>query len=100
MLRSAYQPEGRQAKSDNHRTDYEGPAALQKFSGKRVSPLQASGWTKRGVRVSRRLLVTFVRTKVTRGPGVEPPLKGTPKAKGLKNELEKQPPHSTGKNKN
>ena len=52
MLRSAYQPEGRQAKSDNHRTDYEGPAALQKFSGKRVSPLQASDWTKAGAGVS------------------------------------------------
>lgn len=31
--RNNHQPEGRQAKSDTLRTDYEGPAALQKFSG-------------------------------------------------------------------
>ena len=73
MLRSAYQPEGRQAKVDNHCTDYEGPAALQKFSGNRVSPLQASGWTKRGVRVSRRFFGDFLCVqKVTRVRGGEP----------------------------
>ena len=37
--RNNHQPEGRQAKSDTLRTDYEGPAALQKFSGNWVSPL-------------------------------------------------------------
>ena len=42
MLRSAYQPEGRQAKSDVHRTDYEGPAATWYFSGNQVQSLIAS----------------------------------------------------------
>ena len=37
--RNAPQPEGRQAKSVIHRTDYEGPAARKKFSGTWVSPL-------------------------------------------------------------
>ena len=50
--RTNSQPEGRQAKSDNHCTDYEGPAALWKFSGNWVSPLQASDWTKAGTGVS------------------------------------------------
>ena len=67
MLRSAYQPEGRQAKSDNHRTDYEGPAALWKFSGNWVSPLQASDWTKRGPGEPRRRFGYFAAEgKVTR----------------------------------
>ena len=44
----ASQPEGRQAKWINLRTDYEGPAAWQKFSGNRESPLMASDWTNNG----------------------------------------------------
>ncbi len=61
------QPEGRQAKWVNHRTDYEGPAARQYFSGNRESPLMASDWTKRGPGEPRRFFGDFLCVqKVTR----------------------------------
>ena len=58
---------GRQPKSDIHRTDYEGaggPAVFQWLPG--IS-LVVTDWTnKGGLGSPQRLLVTFVRTKVTR----------------------------------
>ena len=70
------QPEGRQAKWEIHCTDYEEPAAKEYFSGCPVSPLIQTDWAnKGGLGSPQRLLVTFVRTKVTQGTGAEPPLR-------------------------
>ena len=48
-LRTISHPEGRQAKQDTRRTDYEGPAAWQKFSGNRVSKFRRVRLGKAGV---------------------------------------------------
>ena len=66
-IRSAYKPEGRQAKCVNRRTDYEGPAAPWYFSGCPVLNLMGTDWAKRGGRVSRRFFGDFLCVqKVTR----------------------------------
>ena len=64
--RNNSQPEGRQAKYVTHLTNYEGPAAM----GVSVAEQNASADVRlekiRGLGSPQRLLVTFVRTKVTR----------------------------------
>ena len=58
-----------------------GPEAPRYFSGCPVSPLLASDWTEKGGLGSpQHLLVTFVRTKVTRGPGPGRPRRGEPRS--------------------
>ena len=46
--RNSPQHEGRQAKWDTHRTDYEKAEGKRYFSGCPVSPLQASDWANEG----------------------------------------------------
>ena len=78
-IRTIPQPEGRQAKVVNRRTDYEWPVALQKFGGNQIPSLLMSDWAKKGVRVSRRFFgdflcvqkVTRVRAGEARGPKPE-----------------------------
>ena len=65
--RSAYHPEGRQAKSVNHRTDYEGQMEIQWLPD---INLVVTDWANKGVRVSRRFFGDFLCVqKVTRVRG-------------------------------
>ena len=68
------QPEGRQPKWDTRRTDYEeagGLMEIQWLPG--IAPDKDRLDKNGGLGSPQRFLVTFVRTKVTRGAGAEPP---------------------------
>ena len=59
-MRSAYHPEGRQAKSVTHHTDYEEAGGKRDIQWLRSVPLLASDWAKNGSRgVPGGVLVTF-----------------------------------------
>ena len=74
MTRSAYHPEGRQAKSDTRRSDYEEAGGKKVFQWQPGAPLQVSDWTnKGGLGSPQRLFGDFLCVqKVTRVRGGEP----------------------------
>ena len=78
-IRNNPQPEGRQARSDTHRTDYEGAGGKGVFQWLPGIKSHTDRLGKKGVRVSRRFFGDFLCVqKVTRGLGPGRPRRGEP----------------------